>query len=342
MAIISIPSSIGGVSIPGALLKGPLAKLFKTGPGIASYSYPRDLGSSTKGHYIVFDIEEIKPTQYSSDETLGFLTGAFKDIKADIAGAPQSSGVIGTVSTGVTTGVAVAKNAVYGAAGAVWSAGTELVTKTKLQLEPEKTDIKAHIALYMPDALSFTNQANYGKISLVEIAKDATDAVKSLGAVGNIIGSIAGAPISIAQSNAGKLALSTQGLALNPKEQMLFDGIDFRSYSLSFTFTPYSKEEAYTVKNIIKEFKKHAAPRISDSGMFFIPPSRFNLSFYKDGKINDNISKVAKSVIESIEVNYAPNGWASHTDGAPVQTTMSISFKEIELIDRKKIDEDGY
>lgn len=342
MAIISIPSSIGGVSIPGALLKGPLSKLFNSGSGVATYSYPRDLGSATRGHYIIFDIEEIIPTQYSSDETLGFLNGAYKDAKTDIAGAPQSTGLAGKVSTGAKTTVAVVKNGAYGLAGAAVSAGTELVTKTKLQLEPEKTDIKAHISLYMPDAISFTNQANYGKISLVEVAKSATDAVKSFGSIGKIIGSIAGAPISIAQSEAGKLALSTQGLALNPKEQMLFDGIDFRSYSLSFTFTPYSKDEADTVKNIIKEFKKHAAPRLSKSGMFFIPPSRFNLSFYKDGKINDNIPKVARSVIESIEVNYAPNGWATHTDGAPVQTTMSINFKEIELIDREKIEKDGY
>jgi hypothetical protein len=342
MAIISIPSSIGGVSIPGAVLKGPLAKLFNSGSSIATYSYPRDLGSATRGHYIIFDIEEIIPTKYSSDETLGFLTNAYNDSKADIAGAPQSSGFVETASTVVTTTAAVAKNVVYGAAGATWSAAKELAKTTKLQLEPEKTKITSLISLYMPDAVSFTNQASYGKISLVEIAKEATDVVKSLGKVGNIIGSIAGAPISLATSQAGKLALSTQGLALNPKEQMLFDGIDFRSYSLSFTFTPYSKEEADSVKNIIKQFKKHAAPRISDSGMFFIPPSRFNLSFYKDGAINDNISKVAKSVIESIEVNYAPNGYVTHTDGAPVQTTLTLNFKEIELIDREKIEFDGY
>ena len=76
--------------------------------------------------------------------------------------------------------------------------------------------------------------------------------------------------------------------------------------------------------------------------MFFIPPSTFNLEFYYNNGVNTNIGKVAESVIEGIEVNYAPNGWSTHTDGAPVQTTMTISFKEIELIDRAKIESGGY
>jgi hypothetical protein len=124
----------------------------------------------------------------------------------------------------------------------------------------------------------------------------------------------------------------------------MFDGIDFRSFQMSFTFTPFSKDEATAVKNIVKMFKTHAAPRIvsGSAGMLFIPPSTFNLEFKSNGKENENIGKVAECVIESIDVNYAPNGWSAHTDGAPIQTTMSISFKEIELIDREKIEKGGY
>ena len=38
---------------------------------------------------------------------------------------------------------------------------------------------------------------------------------------------------------------------------------------------------------------------------------------------------IKRSVIENIDVNYAPNGWAAHEDGAPVQTTITIQFKEM-------------
>jgi hypothetical protein len=135
------------------------------------------------------------------------------------------------------------------------------------------------------------------------------------------------------------LALSTQGLALNPVNQFLFDGIDFRSYQMAFTFTPYSREEAKTVREIIKVFRTYALPKITNgaAGMFFIPPGTFNVEFLFNGKENKFITKVAESVIESIDVNYSPNGWAAHEDGSPVQTVVTINFKEIELIDRKKV-----
>ena len=58
MAIISIPTSIGGVSIPGAAVNGPLGKLFGKNNGIESLHYPRNLGSSNKNHIIQFFINE--------------------------------------------------------------------------------------------------------------------------------------------------------------------------------------------------------------------------------------------------------------------------------------------
>jgi hypothetical protein len=123
----------------------------------------------------------------------------------------------------------------------------------------------------------------------------------------------------------------------------MFDGIDFRTYQMAFTFTPYTRQEAETVKKIINAFKYHAAPEITTAGagMFFIPPSTFDVDFLFNGKTNRNVNKVAESVLESVDVNYAPNGWAAHDDGAPVQTTLTLSFKEMELIDKTKI-RDGY
>jgi hypothetical protein len=159
----------------------------------------------------------------------------------------------------------------------------------------------------------------------------------------NKYGNLLSAGISASQSSAAKLLLRSQGLAINPNQQLMFDGIDFRTYQMAFTFTPYTRQEAETVKKIIKKFKYHAAPKITTAGagMFFIPPSTFDVSFMFNGKMNRNVNKVAESVLESVDVNYAPNGWAAHDDGAPVQTTLTLSFREMELIDKTKIN-DGY
>jgi len=309
MAIISIPTSIGGVSIPGNIINGPLGALFGNKFGINSYQYPRDLGSATKGHIVQFSINEIQPITYEEAKTfinkstsLEGLQEQFNSIKSFFAGDAQKT----------------------------------------LNFKPKKKRKVATISLYIPDTLNFQYNAGYGNLSLQEVANEASNAINS--AVGNkpILGTLAKTAslgLSVAQSNAAKLALSTQGLAINPQQQLLFDGIDFRTYQMSFTFTPYSRQEAESVKEIIKLFRYHAAPQITTAaaGMFFVPPSTFDLDFLFNGQRNNNVTRVAESVIENIDVNYAPNGWAAHDDGAPVQTTLTINFKEIELIDKDKI-----
>jgi hypothetical protein len=300
MAIISIPSSIGGVSIPGLSTNGPLGLLYGNGYKGASYQYPRDLGSITKGHIIKFTANEISP------------------IVSDESTLPQTADVDGRDA---------------GKVGTTISKFNALRQNVNLSLTKRKTLPKERIALYIPDTVNFTTSAQYGLLSTRNTL------IKTAGLGGKIGQAVAKSLNSIVESDITKLALSTQGLALNPVNQFLFDGIDFRSYQMSFVFTPYSREEAKTVTEIIKVFRTYALPKITNgaAGMFFIPPGTFNVEFLFNGKENKNITKVAESVIESIDVNYSPNGWSTHGDGSPVQTVVTINFKEIELIDKNKV-----
>jgi len=324
MAIISIPTSIGGVSIPGALVKGPLGALFGSKYDASFLQYPRDLSSATKGHVVQFSINEIDPTSYK--ETSNY----------NVVGADKDTAVGGLINNVVNTVANIGKT----------------VLSANLELTPKKKRKIATISLYIPDTVNFTYASTYGNLSLKDVANEIA------GGIGGSSDSKSKNPniqrlskalkvpslaLSAAESKTSKLLLATQGLAINPQQQLLFDGIDFRTYQMAFTFTPYSKQEAETVNKIIQLFKYHAAPQITTggAGMFFVPPSTFDLEFLFNGKRNENINRVAESVIESIDINYAPNGWAAHDDGAPVQTTLTISFKEIELIDKTKI-KDGY
>jgi hypothetical protein len=309
MAIISIPTSIGGVSIPGNIINGPLGALFGNKFGINSYSYPRDLGAATKGHIVQFSINEIQPITYEEAKTfinkstsIEGLTEQFNSIKSFFAGDAQKT----------------------------------------LNFKPKKKRKVATISLYIPDTLNFQYNVGYSDVTLLDVAGEAAGALNSVAGNKPIVGTLAKAAtlgLSVAQSNAARLALSTQGLAINPQQQLLFEGINFRTYQMAFTFTPYSRQEAEAVKQIVKLFRFHAAPQITTAaaGMFFVPPSTFDLDFLFNGQRNNNVTRVAESVIENIDVNYAPNGWAAHDDGAPVQTTLTMNFKEIELIDKDKI-----
>ena len=312
MAIISIPSSIGGVSIPGLtnVPGGPLGVLFGNPNQLAVHQYPRDLGSATKGHSIKFEINEITPAKYDVEGGVSIISNIF--------GGGQIGNTIEKASSSFTNFLKT-------------TAEDGLSESFNLALSNRKKQIAATVALYMPETVNFQYNSDYGgPVSLTKTI------FANTGAVGRGLS-------AIADSDVTKLALATQGLALNPQEQVLFNGIDFRTYQMAFTFTPYSREEAREVKNIIKLFRQYAAPRVQKGtgGMFFIPPGTFNLKFLFNGQVNRNITQVGESVITSIDVNYAPNGWAAHSDGAPVQTTLTMQFKEIQLVDRTQI-EKGY
>ena len=347
MAIISIPTSIGGVTIPGSVVNGPLGSLFGNKYGLTSLKYPSDLGSATRGHYIHFSINEINPISFSTDKESDW---------AQISNPTQSDGIKDT-TTGVSAGPAVIPatiQAVKNGVAAVTtffdekklltdnSTLTNFVEKVQQELSERKKRGVASISLYMPDTVNFNYHPSYNNTSLLDAigatAKNLAEMLPGGNRVANMLGSAVSSFAPLAP-----LLLKSQGLALNPNQQVLFDGIDFRTYQLAFTFTPISKDEANSVKEIIKMFRKHAAPRIQTGikSMFFIPPSTFDLKFMFNGKENGNITRVAESVITNIDVNYAPNGWAAHTDGAPVQTTLTMDFKEIELVDRNRIEKGG-
>jgi len=318
MAIISIPTSIGGLTIPGSLTSGPLGALFGNKFGRNDIAYPRDLGSATRGHYIQFNILEVKPATY--DELKGKIASGF------------SSGFDAVTNT-VKDAFSDPKGFITSTAAGVTDFLNDPSSITKaLTFTQSKTTPVGSISLYIPDTVNFTYNAQYENTSLATAAQQ-TPLVSAV---------LKPVVQNFRQNDALKLLLRSQGYAFNPNLQLLFDGINFRDYQMAFTFTPYSKQEAKTVAKIIEMFKKHSAPRLGTAGgMFFIPPSIFEPKFYFNGRENRKINRIAKSVITSVDVNYAPNGFSTYDDGAPVQTQLTINFKEIELITRDKI-EQGY
>ena len=389
MAIISIPTSINGVSIPGEagqIANGPLAALFG-GKGVSTISYPQELATdATKSHYVQFSIKEIIPQSYDKTvETIGNLknqvssnlptvesvatavTSAVENTVSNVANELKNLATdpLGTLGKGVT----VASKAIGDAAGAADTAIRSLVT-------PKYTQSKAVISLYMPDTLEANYTANYNEISLTaelgaiqsirqiaQIAETFEGGYKGGGVKGafgaassdpNVIASAIGFGQGVLDkvgvSTGGSLAdvlLQGQGYASNPQLQMLYRGTGFRTFILAFTFTPKSQAEAQIVNNILYQFKYYAAPSLtagkstSSESMFLIPPAIFNINFFVKGTENKYLPRYADCVLKNIDVNYAPNGFAAHIDGAPIQTHMTLQFEEIEIVDKARLSK-GY
>ena len=353
MAIISIPTSIGGINIPGGIFDGPLSDLDGV-DGIFAYKYPRDLDSATKAHSVdfsIFEIEEVELKKIVNDAQQMVQTGydQFTDGTALGTATDLASKGLDAVtkygenffSTGANEGFGQATvNTIkdgIGAAADGLVAGTNFLDANSQFLKEPKGKYIGHISLYMPEAFNLSAAISYD---------DSTSVASAMGSI-PLLGKVIKTATNVAEgagNEAFRVALNRAGYVFNPQKQVLFQGVEFRHFSMSFTFTPYSQAEAEQVKQIIQKFRMYAAPKRNTSinkNMFWVPPALFEIDFRMNGTHNKHLPKLQRCIINSIDVNYAPNGWTTHTDGAPVQTTMTLELQETSLIGRDEISK-GY
>ena len=94
-------------------------------------------------------------------------------------------------------------------------------------------------------------------------------------------------------------------------------------------------------------FRFHMAPELrSDHNRFMTLPSEFDIHYMyqaEDGKAseNDYYNKISTCVLSNCKVDYTPDKVTSHADGSPVRITMSLTFKETEMLTKQRINE-GY
>jgi len=139
------------------------------------------------------------------------------------------------------------------------------------------------------------------------------------------------------------LANMAFGQATNPYMEVLFDSMALRTFTYNFTFAPRNADERDDVQDIIKLFRFHMAPELKGAQHRFLTlPSTFDIHYMyqhsKDYAAENNFySKIATCVLEGVSVDYTPNGVKSFQDGSPTQITMSLSFKETELLNKQMI-----
>ena len=167
------------------------------------------------------------------------------------------------------------------------------------------------------------------------ILKDST--MRAIGVVGEIFGA----------EGAEGLAKKAFGEADNPYMEVLFDSMQLRTFTYNFTFAPRNEQESYEVQKIIQLFRFHMAPELRPGVNRYLGlPSTFDIHYMflsKDGVASENnfYNRIATCVLQDCSVNYTPTGVKSFEDGGPTQTTMKLSFKEIQLLTKDKIGE-GY
>lgn len=140
----------------------------------------------------------------------------------------------------------------------------------------------------------------------------------------------------------GALASITKEVA-NPFKEQIFNHTEFREFTFFYHFMPKNRNEAQMVKDIIEKFKFHMHPDLNDTGLFLKFPSQFDIVYYFDGKVNTNLNKIATCVLTDCFVKYGAENdkFASFRDGVPVETTLTLKFKETSVLTKKQI-KDGF
>ena len=133
--------------------------------------------------------------------------------------------------------------------------------------------------------------------------------------------------------------------------EVIYSAPEFRSFRFDFMFYPRSRIEAKEVQNIIQRIRFHQAPEVLGNnsagglgGYFLVPPSEFDIKFYYNGAENPNIPSISTCVLQTVDVDYAPSGFAAYevledkgvpglgSTGMPVGIRLGLVFKETQII----------
>ena len=214
------------------------------------------------------------------------------------------------------------------------------------------TTVLSSIALYIPpNALKTSFTQNYEGLEGGALKASTGAGLENLlsdgrvsmqGILGGVIGSAQQAGAKLINNRAGFLSAGF-GLATNSHTALVYRGpSEFRTHDFTFNFFPKNRTDATTVKNIISEFQRGMLPQLAGtqinsrrlSSPFFKSPRHFRIKFFKGGGAkNDFLFDIKTSVITSMNVNHDPNSIVSfHNDGSPVQSQLTLTFKEIEYV----------
>jgi len=284
----------------------------------AGYSYPKGVGgnSSEYPHYIRFIA---KKSYTSTTSARGTSNGEVALYMPPDALKTQYSQGIGDVEMGGFIALANSQ----GGAGSALAEG--------------KFGIGADVG-----AQAFT--ALKGRIT-----GDTKNVLKDLGKT-----MVGGALKRFAATQGGQAISRATGQVLNPHKAVVYQGPGgFRVFTYTFVMMPKDSFEAEEIFSIVKFFKMRMHPGTGagdqiNSSVTLSYPDEFEIKYYVNGKHADGFDftqplfNIHNCFMDSFGVDYSTSGLTSFTDdNQPLTTTMTLSFKETQLLTKKDIDE-GY
>ena len=228
------------------------------------------------------------------------------------------------------------------------------------------TRLDTAIALYMPPTVNVTYASNYvdteigsaanlagkmfdGADAAQGVANNITQAVNQMldkEAIGEFADflrkmGLGAAGIIPGAQGARELYEMKQGFIMTNRMELAFKGLPKRSFQYTFKMIPKSEREANEVRNIVNAFKINMLPEMVDSSTKRLRvPNTFDIKYMYVGQENEYLHKISTCVLENMNVTYGGDRYKTfeaNAEGAPpVETTITLNFKEMEQITRER------
>ena len=331
----------------------------------STLSYPMDVQQNFQnGHYMLFYVNVQNKSKYTYKGKTKTKLGSYYAIKgaSDKEARYQDIRKIKNKKLAVNTKYSDEESLSAQEAG---RGGNSSVKKGVSAQFNNTTRITDSVAMYLPPNVEDNTTAGYndsrtglaGYLAATGIDMSGMDAAAISASIVASGGQLLDAAAKRAVSELAEMTLGAEGTtqlinkafgqADNPYMEVLFDAMALRTFTYNFDFAPKNEQEALEVQKIIQLFRFHMAPELRGGQSRFLGlPSQFDIHYMylsKDGASSENnyYNRIATCVLQNCAVNYTPNGVKSFEDGGPTKTTMTLTFKETELLTKDLI-ADGY
>jgi len=226
--------------------------------------------------------------------------------------------------------------------------------------------LSTSIAMYMPQSVQVTYGAQYQDTQIGAITESALNAYNDLisGRGGDAIGQLKNISTDVADSlqmfllssvgvipglgGVREVSEMKSGNVIADRLELAFKGINKRNFQYTFKMTPKDRREVDMIRKIVFAFKANMMPEFvggNRGGRRLLVPNTFDIAYMYTGNQNLHLHNISTCVLENMNVTYGGDRYRTFepdAEGAqPVETTITLNFKEIELITRERIFE-GY
>ena len=231
----------------------------------------------------------------------------------------------------------------------------------KIKRAPTKR-LKTQIAMYMPQQVNVTYGANFTDTEMGALTEEALNAYNNAiggrfrSAFENVLnmdqgiaeqlqkGLLASIGVIPGFGGAREAFEAKEGAIISDRLELAFKGITKRVFQYTFKMIPKNAQEADEIRKIVFAFKANMLPEFvggNRAGRRLVVPNTFDISYMYVGAENDYLHKISTCVLENMNVTYGGDRYKTfegREDGAPpVETTITLNFKEMELITRERV-----